>query len=55
MAEKLVANQYADVPIEMIPQHPYAELFEGARFHHCTVCQLPKDHAVHQDRELVTA
>ena len=55
MAEKLERNCYAYRAVDQIPQHPYAELFEGARFHHCTVCQLPKDHAVHQDRELVTA
>ena len=55
MEEKLRANQYAGVDEDQVPQHPYAELFEGARFHHCTVCQLPKEHAVHQDRELVTA
>ena len=62
MAEKLEANQYAsyDEPpphaYVRSPQNPYASrAFREAARHICLVCQLPKDHAVHDDRELVTA
>ena len=55
MAEKLEANQYADLPYAQIPKHPYARIGDFSRRFICSVCQRPMLDEIHQNQEPVPA